>query len=275
MLRYGLPVFLFLLCLPVHGYGGEGAAPVKICGSGDNQQLLRELAQAYEENNPGHRVMVPDSIGSSGGVKATAGGQCDIGRLARPLRLKEKDYDLTYKVFARSPVVFMVSGNLKRITNITAQQVIAIFAGKMRSWQDMGGPATKIYIANREKGDSSRTVIEKQLIDFALIDKPVGKTIYSTPETIDIVARHDNTIAYGPLSAAIKRPAINVLGYEGTRPTVATISAGRYPLYSDFGLVWRANIRAEALDFIRFLDTDEAREIIGGYGAVPVASENR
>lgn len=268
-------VLLFVLCLPVAAYGGEAATIIKICGSGDNQELLRQLAQSYEGRNPEVRIEVPNSIGSSGGVKATAQGQCDIGRLARPLRDKEKRHKLTYKIFARSPVVFMVSANLKDITSITAQQVVSIFSGKVRSWQALGGPATSIYIANREKGDSSRTVLEKHLIDFALIKKPVGKTIYSTPETIDIVAGHDNTIAYGPLSSIIKRPGIHVLAFEGVIPSVEAISDGLYPIYSDFGLVWRTDISAQALAFITFLENEVAKEIIARYGATPVVPEKK
>ncbi len=267
-------VLLFFLCLSGHSYGGATGTIIKICGSGDNQELLRQLARAYEGHQPGIGIEVPDSIGSRGGVKATARGQCDIGRLARPLQDKEKHYKLSYRLFARSPVVFFVSANLNSITNITAQQAVRIFSGKMRSWQDMGGPDAKIYIANREKGDSGRTVLEKHLVDFALIEKAAGKTIYSTPETVNIVAGHDNTIAYGALSSVIKRPGLHVLGFEGTMPSVEAITERQYPMASDFGLVWRADISDKAMAFIKFLETKEAREIIAGYGAAPVTAEN-
>ncbi len=274
MSRFKLLVLLFFLCLPAASPADQSNTTVKICGSGDNQELLRQLAVAYEGRHPGINIVVPDSIGSSGGVKVTAFGQCDIGRLARPLRDKEKRYGLSHMVFAHSPVVFMVSANLKSITNITAQQVVSIFSGKMRSWQDMGGPVAKIYIANREKGDSSRAVIEKYLIDFALIEKPEGKTIYSTPATIDTVARHNNIIAYGPLASAINRQGVHIVNFEGVMPGVETISSGQYPLYSEFGLVWRSNISTQALAFINFLESGEAKEIMVSHGATPVTPEN-
>lgn len=252
---------------------GEASPAITICGSGDNQELIRQLARVYEGHQPGVRVEVPDSIGSSGGVKATAQGQCDIGRLARPLRAKEKRHQLSYKLFARSPVVFFVSANLKSMADISAQQVVRIFSGKMTSWEDMGGPATKIYIVNREKGDSSRTVLENHMIDFALIKKTMGKTIYSTPETVDTVADHDNTIAYAPLSSVMNNPGIHDLAFDGVMPSAVAIAAGQYPLYTDFGLVWRADISAQAMGFLAFLETSEARAIIGGYGAAPVVAE--
>ncbi len=273
MVRFKLFAVLFFLCLPAYIQAGDSARALTICGSGDNQELLRQLARLYESSQPGIRVEVPDSIGSSGGVKATAQGQCDIGRLARPLRDKEKRYNLSYKVFASSPVVFIVSANLETISNITAEQVVSIFSGKIRSWRDLGGPQAKIYIAHREKGDSSRSVLEKHLIDFALIKKTVGKTIYSTPETVDIVAGHDNTIAYTSYSSVIKKQGIRVLTLEGEMANVEAIKAGKYPLYSEFGLVWRADASADALAFLEFVESTGAREIIEIYGAVPVGPE--
>ncbi|MBU0681920.1 MAG: substrate-binding domain-containing protein [Proteobacteria bacterium] len=273
MKRFNVVLFLMVLFSPAALCAGETSPAISICGSGDNQELIRQLARAYEGHQPGIRVEVPDSIGSSGGVKATAQGQCDVGRLARPLRDKEKRYQLSYKLFARSPVVFLVSANLTSMADISAQQVVRIFSGKMTSWEDMGGPAAKIYIANREKGDSSRTVLEKHMIDFALIEQTVGKTIYSTPETVDTVAGHDNTIAYAPLSAAFHNPKVHVLAFDGVIPSAATIAAGKYPLYVDFGLVWRADIRAPAKGFLAFLETSEAKAIICRYGAAPVVAE--
>ena len=248
---------------------------VKVCGSGDNQELLRRLATAYETLHPGIDIEVADSIGSSGGVKATAKGRCDIGRLARPLKEKEKRYGLSYTLFARSPVVFLVSENINDVKGITARQVVDVFSGKITSWQDLGGGAGNIYIANREKGDSSRTVIGKLLPDFARISKQVGQTIYSTPETIDTIAGHDNVIAYAPLSAVINRDDIHVLAFEGVLPSVETITTGRYPLYSDYGLVCRSDVSQAALAFMKFMTTDQAKSIISDFGAAPVFSEQK
>lgn len=274
MNRFSVFFMCFFLGLSA-AWAGDSGQVIRICGSGDNQELLRRLAQAHEASHPGLRIEVPDSIGSSGGVKAVARGQCDLGRLARPLRAKEQEPGLSYRPFARSPVVFLVSGNLRGLAAITAQQVVRIFAGKMTSWQDMNGPAGPIYVANREKGDSSRTVLEHQMIDFALIAKPQGQTIYSTPETVAIVADHDNTIAYAPLAATMNEPRVHVLAFESNRPSVEALATGHYPLAVDFGLVWRADLSPAAQGFIDFLDTAEAATIITSHGALPVPAEQR
>ena len=47
---------------------------IVIDGTGDSQQLLRILAKAFEQANPGTEVVVPDSVGSSGGVRSLLKG---------------------------------------------------------------------------------------------------------------------------------------------------------------------------------------------------------
>ena len=46
--------------------------------TGDNQELLRTLGAAFEKVNPGVSIAVPDGIGSDGGIKAAAAGECDL-----------------------------------------------------------------------------------------------------------------------------------------------------------------------------------------------------
>ena len=47
-----------------------GATTLTIEGTGASQDILRSVAKAFTEANPGITVNVPDSIGSGGGVKA-------------------------------------------------------------------------------------------------------------------------------------------------------------------------------------------------------------
>ncbi|MFH0753684.1 MAG: substrate-binding domain-containing protein [Candidatus Omnitrophota bacterium] len=112
---------------------------IVIAGTGDSQQLLRVLAGEFEKIRPGLQVVIPESIGSSGGVRAVAEGKCDLARVGRPLKEKEKAYNLNYKVFAHSPAVFVASADVSAIDNVTTQQVTDIFSGKITTWKELGG----------------------------------------------------------------------------------------------------------------------------------------
>lgn len=238
-----------------------------ICGSGDSQNLLRHLAAAYEQSHPDVSIDVQDSIGSSGGIKATAAGKCDLGRVARPLKEQEKALNLSYLLFADSPVVFLVNSSVTGVTGITGQQAAGIFSGAITRWSELGGPPEKIYVANREKGDSSRTIIEKHIPAFNGFDKPVGQILYTTPENIAAINRYKYTIGYSCLAEAENQPNIVVLQLDQLSPNRENVAQGAYRLVIPLGLVWKDEPGRQVKNFIDFLYSPAAEKIMADHGA--------
>jgi phosphate transport system substrate-binding protein len=262
-------VFIFLSLHEVFANDKQ----ITICGTGDSQELLRQLASAFSGQYPDTSIVVPDSIGSSGGIKMTALGKCDLGRVARPLKEREFRYNLSYKIFAYSPVVFFTNANVRRIEEITTEQASGIFSGKLSNWRDIGGSNAPIYVAHREKGDSSRRVLEQNIPAFATMTQQAGATLYSTQEIVDTVTEHPGTIGYTSFSAIKKNDQIKVLAFSGIRPEITTLSGSPYPLLSPFALVWRDKPAPVAQQFLHFLATPAAHAIINKYGAIPAEGE--
>ncbi len=240
-----------------------------VCGTGDSQSLMRTLAAEYEQRNPGHRVIVPDSIGSGGGILATAKGKCDLGRVARKIKDKERTHGLNFKTFAISPVVFAANPSVRGIDNLTSGQIVSIFSGKTRFWSELGGEKWKIYVANREKGDSSRTVLEENLEGFKNIGSLAGKTIYSTPETVETISNYRNTIGYIDHAFAIKAGLI-IMKIDNIAPSTENIQNGTYNYTSPLGFVWKGELSGLAKDFMAFISGPVGQRIIIANGVVPV-----
>lgn len=264
MLRTLLLVILFLLFATVQPL--LATTQVVVAGTGDSQELLRQLAVSYHSKVPGVQVQVPESIGSSGGVKATAKGSCDLGRIARPLKTREKTLGLHQKMFAFSPVVFVVNRSVRGVTNLSTAQLLDIYSGKLSNWKQLGGPDAPILVANREKGDSSRTVLEKNIPGFEQAQK-AGKTVFSTPEAEAVLTANPNTIGYLPLAMA-KHPELVVLKLDGIAPTAKNVLSGHYKLVTPFGIVWRSGTRPEALGFMSYLFTPEAQQQMESLGVI-------
>jgi len=246
---------------------------VTICGTGDSQELLRQLASAFSAEYPGISVAVPDSIGSSGGIKLTAMGKCDLGRVARPLKKRELQYNLSYEIFAYSPVVFFTNVNVSGIQQLTAEQAAGIFSGRFTRWRDIGGSDEPIYVAHREKGDSSRRVLEQHLPAFAAMKQQTGVTLYSTQEIVDTVSTHPNTIGYTSFSAIRKNDKVKILAFSEIRPEATALPGSRHALLSPFALVWQDNPPPVAEQFLHFLATPAAHAVIKNYGAMPATAE--
>ncbi|KWT84158.1 substrate-binding domain-containing protein [Candidatus Magnetominusculus xianensis] len=253
---------------------GTSSAMEKILieGTGDSQDLLRLLAKEYEKTHPGTHIEVPDSIGTTGGIRAVADGKCNLGRTARKLKEKEKAYNLNYIEFAYSPVVFIANLDTKRPDNLNTEQIIGIYSGKLTSWEAVGGEKQPIYVVNRQEDESTRTLLEQTIVGLKEIKTPVGKTIYSTPEAIGILKQYKNTIGYGPMSMVIDSP-LTIMKIDGIYASLKNVQNGSYKLVLPFGFVWKGELSGLAKGFLDFLFTKEAQTIIINSGTVPAPSK--
>lgn len=243
-----------------------------IPGTGDSQVLLRILGRAFQQTHPGTMIDIPDSIGSAGGIRAVINGKAQLARVGRSLKANEAQSGLAYRVFAYSPVVFAVNQTQDCVSGLSSQQVVAIYSGRIRNWSELEGCAdNRIYVANREEGDSSLTVIKAKIPGFMEIATPTGEIVYSTPETVEILSRHPNTIGYLPLSA-IRRTAIKPLRLDGVAPTPTNFRNGDYPLILPLALVWKESPSGLAREFVEFLSSAEGQRLIAVEGLVPAAT---
>lgn len=242
---------------------------IVVSGTGDSQELLRLLAADFEKANPGTKIEVSKSIGSSGAIRATAEGRCDLGRVVRPIKEKEKAYNLNYQVFAYSPLVFAVNPNVKGIDNLSFEQLVGIFSGKITFWSELGGAKQKIFVAQRETDDSSRLVLEKVIPGWKEIKNLAGEVIYSTPELVSTVAKYENTIGYTPLGMA-KEKGLIVLKINGACPSVENIKNAKYELVVPFALVWKGELKGSSRAFVDYILSPAGQKIVAENGAAPV-----
>ncbi len=264
-LRCYLMIAVLFFCLFSSVFARE---KIVIAGTGDSQTLLCLLAAAFESANPGKKVEVQDSIGSSGGIKSLVNGKCDLARIARPLKLKEKSYNLHYKEFAFSPIVFAASANVKGVDNLTEEQVTGIYSGAINSWDALGGEKARIYVVMREEGDSCLETIKNNISRWKNIETFAGEIIFSTPEAVNIISRHNNTIGFIPVEM-VDKAKMKVLKLGGILPSVENVRNKSYKLIVPFSIVWKDDLDGLAKAFVEFLFSPAAQKIMLANGVVP------
>jgi phosphate transport system substrate-binding protein len=263
-------VLLMLLTAANANEPNTGSLPkVVISGSGDSYELMQAIAKAMMAKVSGVQIVVPESIGSAGGIKAVVAGKADLARVARPLKDDEKEAGLTEQVFANTPIVFAAHPDINGIDSITTEQILGIYTGKIKDWSQLGAKPGKIYPLTREAGDSSLRILNKMLPGFADVNTAdKAKVMYLTTETVAALREHKQTICYVPLSAVAKTN-LKILKINGIEPSAKNVLSGEYKYFTSLGVVYKGRPQGFVKEFIDFLYSKDAQKIITEMGAVP------
>jgi phosphate transport system substrate-binding protein len=255
-------VIIFISFFPFRGVA-ENRYSLVIPGTGDSQQLFRQLALLFEQDNPDMRVTFPDSTGSGGGIQAVAKGKAVLGRTARLLKENEVALGLKEYPFARVPIVFAVHPSVTNLTDLTTEQILGIFSGEIANWRVVGGPDHKIYVVNREHGDTNYDVLATKMPGFSAMT-PVGVVKYSQPAATQAIAKHEYTIGYLSLASALGRNLVP-LAIDGIDPC-----RSNYVFVTSLHIISKGKVGPFEKRFIDFLFTDPARQLMRKSGVLPL-----
>jgi phosphate transport system substrate-binding protein len=243
----------------------SSAEELRIVGTGDGLQMLRALATTYSEQMAGDDVVVPDSIGSGGGIAAVSAGTEKLARVARPLKDSERAAGLAYVPIARIPAVFFVHKSAG-VTSLTSDQLARIYSGEIKSWSEVGGSDIKIRVVRREDGDSTLQVLRASMPGWADLEfTPRSKMAVTTQDAVETVRLVEGAIGFAPHSEALKAETV-ILTVDGRAPTEAG-----YPSAVELALVFKSDAAdAEVQGFVDFSKSEIAEDILSGHGAIPV-----
>lgn len=247
----------------------EGAALVAM-GTGAMTPLAQALAEAYLQADLGN-VLVEDSVGSSGGVRAVLDGAIDIGLLSRPLNEREKGQGLIVTPIARSAVVLGAHPRV-RVAGITSAELVALVRGERTTFAD-GRPAVMLL---RDRDESANAALDLQVpallpareaayasnrLRVLYYDEAMLEAITSTPGGIGLI---DLAIA------SSSRVPLKVLALDGTIPGRDDIAAGRWLASRELSFVHRSERTSRVAGFLAFVRSPKGRAVIDALHAVPL-----
>lgn len=247
------------------------AETLSIPGTGDGTAVLSALGAAFTLKYPEIKVEIPESThknggikGSGGGIKAAATGRAVLARVARGIKAKEEHYGLSYKAFAKVPAVFFTTPDVP-IEYLSSAQICDIYSGKIRNWNEVGGPDLAIRVVRREEGDSTLSVLRKSFPGFDRIKiTPKAETATTTPMIFRLMTRENRAIGFGPYDEA-KNSNLHIVKIDGRSPTFSG-----YPSVTTLGLVYQEQgLTAAAKKFIEFATSSAANLPIIAAGGIP------
>ena len=108
---------------------------IVVAGSSSVTPGMEKLLEAYQKVNTGAKIELQESD-STTGMTAAIDGTCDIGMASRELKDSEKSAGLTNQVIALDGIAVIVN-NKNSASNITSEQVKAIFTGETTDWSNV------------------------------------------------------------------------------------------------------------------------------------------
>lgn len=247
----------------------EETAKITAVGSTALQPLVDAAQETYTENHPNVQISVQGG-GSGTGLSQVESGSVEIGN--SDVFAEEKDgvdasklVDHKVAVVGFVPVVNQDVG----VKNITKQQLIDIFTGKIKNWKDVGGKDETIQIVNRASGSGTRATFEKWGLDGKA---PVESQEQDSSGTVKkIVAQTPGAISY--LALSYVDDSLQALQLDGVTANAKNITTNKWPIWSYEHMYTNGKPEKALADFLKYMTSEEVQSgPVKELGYLPITS---
>ena len=265
-----------LVVIMTIGFSFTTANKITIKGSDTMVILSQQWAEAYMKKHPETTIQVTGG-GSGVGIAALINGSTDIANSSRPMKpgelekIKAKYNKNGIEIACAKDglSVFLNKGNV--VSELTVEQIGAIFSGKITNWKQVGGADAKIQLYGRESSSGTFEFFKEHVVktDFS----PNCQTLPGTAAIVNAVKKDKYSIGYGGAAYAedvkdckVKKDAKS----KGILPTAATIKNKTYPISRYLYMYLKAKPTGETKKFIDWILGSEGQKMIATVGYFPV-----
>ena len=231
---------------------------VKIVAVGSTalQPLVDSAGISFQEQNPNYEISVQGG-GSGTGLSQVANGSVTLGN--SDVFAEEKDgipadelVDHLVAVVGMAPVVHKEVG----VTDITQQQLIDIFTGKITNWSEVGGNDQEIVVMNRASGSGTRATFETFGLNGAVGIQSQEQDSSGTVRKI--VAETPGAISY--LALSYIDDSLQALSIDGVEPTIENIQTNDWVIWSYQHVYTKGEPAPGVQEFLDYLVSDEVQQ---------------
>jgi phosphate transport system substrate-binding protein len=184
---------------------------------------------------------------SGTGCKAVVDGLVDIGNSSGPITAEldwsqeKADEEVVDHVLGRDGQPVVVSKDIydAGVTELTGEEVRAIYQDEITNWSEVGGPDQQIFCIGRAEGSGTDTAFRLNMLGSADAPMPGVDSRYGQNQQVaQQVSQNDGAIAYMALAFTSETVLPIAIDFEGTvyepdRDAENTIFDSSYPLNRD------------------------------------------
>ncbi|CAH0535292.1 Phosphate-binding protein PstS 1 [Vibrio stylophorae] len=238
---------------------------INIAGGTAHIPVMKQAAKAVMLSHPDIRITIAGG-GSGVGAMQVGQGLVDIGNTGRALKPSEAAQGLVSFPFAIDGVAVILNPS-NPISNLTKQQVIDIYTGKITNWQQLGGDDRAIHLFTRDEASGTRSVFVKKLLSGAVVE-PKANVVPSNGAMKTAVARDAGAIGYssvGYIDDSVKAPAL-----DGVVPTNEACASGAYPVVRQLYMNTKGEPTGLVKTFIEFIYSPQGQTFTKQAGYIPM-----
>lgn len=186
--------------------------------------------------------------------------------------------NLLVKPIGLDALVFMANAD-NPVKFLTTEQLIDIYSGKIKNWEDVGGKDQRLLAFQRPVGSGSQTLMQKLVMGDVPMEEGDNIFRYSTMADIleGMIAYNGeaNTLGYSVFYYAnymYSLPELRFMGVNSVIPSTKTIYDGSYPFVNAFYAVIRPDEPEDSNARILFdwLTGEAGQQMVLDLGYVPV-----
>lgn len=228
---------------------------------------LTDLAKEYERKT-GVKIFVRGG-GTIIGLDDLRTGKVDFSASCRPRTAGDPE-NIQFIQVAWGALVF-ITHKTNKVSNVSLDQVRAIYAGQITNWKQLNGDDApiKIFISKAQHGLSG---VESSLREMVLVGKDPVQTSHTT--SLASTGIVEQTIEKSPEGFATtgfpsaRKRAVKILKVNGVAPTTKTIRNNSYPLKRPLFLLLPQRPKPEVKKFVDFALSKEGQKFISSRGVV-------
>lgn len=232
VLLAGLMTISFVACGSDSSSGMSGI--ITSSGSSALLPLAKDATKEFKKDNPDVSVTL-NAGGSGTGLKQVVDGSVDVGNSDVPAEDKLSP-ELAKQLVAHKVCVVTITPVInnelaKEVNNLTKQQLIDIFTGKVTNWKEVGGPDEEILLITRPKTSGTRAVFREHGLDG---NEELSSSALETDDSgtlLQTVADNKGAIGYVSLSYIINNDKVSKLSVDGVEPSLENTYNGTYPIW--------------------------------------------
>jgi phosphate transport system substrate-binding protein len=239
---------------------------ISIAGGTAHIPVMKESAKRIMIRNPDISITVAGG-GSGVGVQKVGEGLVDIGNTGRPISPQEKEkYGLESFAFAIDGVGLAVHPE-NPVGDLSSEQVQAVFAGEISSWNELGGPDRTINLYTRDEASGTRKVFWKKALDKGTI--AVKANVVPSNGAMKVAISRDKA-AIGYLSIGHMDDSIARVAVDGVSPTQENAIDGCYTIVRKLYMNTKGEPTPLAQAFIDYVQGPAGAEIVSESGFIPL-----